>query len=97
MLNFDRWSAHQVSVYGGVNKCSHVQELGGVLESPRAFYGPYHGDLDDGLRALHHYLRRCVMTPNLDEQFPWVHYNTRIPYVTKISQATLRPERDIAQ
>jgi alpha-galactosidase len=97
VLNFDRWSGRAIHVYGGVNKCSHVLEPGGTLESPHAFYGPYHGELDDGLHGMHQYLRNHVMPANPDERFPWVSYNGWFRYATGISEKVLKPELDIAE
>lgn len=96
-LNFDCSPERAIHLYGGVNKCTHVLPPGGTLESPRAFYAPFHGELDDGLAAMHCYLRRYLMPANPDENFPWVNYNTWIPYLTGISAEVLKPELDIAQ
>ncbi len=96
-LNINRWSAQQIHIFGGVDKCSHVLDPGGVLESPRVFYGPYHGDLDEGLAAMHHYLRRYVMPPDPDDRFPWVYYNSWIPFLSKASETVLLLELDAAE
>jgi len=59
VLNFDHWSAHQIHIYGGVNKCSHLLDPGGVLESPRVFYGPI---MEAWTTACATFITTCAVT-----------------------------------
>lgn len=96
------WALHfaklddAVLVYGGVDKCSHMLQPGATLESPRVFYGPYQGELDDGLRDQHSYLKKHFI-PAVDERFPWVTYNTWYAFSWRFTEDALKREADIAR
>jgi alpha-galactosidase len=85
-----------VLVYGGLDKFSHLLAPGAKLESPRAFYGPYRGDVDDGLRPLHSYIDRYV-SPPVEPGFPYVTYNTWFSLSWKYDEEKLKREADAAR
>lgn len=78
-------------VYGGVDRSAPTLRPGTSIESPRVFYGPYSGDVDEGLRGLHSYLKNHL-APAVDAQFPWVTYDTWFAYYWKFTEADLKRE-----
>lgn len=90
LLHFAK-TADATLVYGAVDRLIHSLEPGHELESPRVFYGPYTGDVDNGLRGFHAHLGKHLMPP-ADPQFPWVTYNTWYSYSWRLSEKELKPE-----
>jgi hypothetical protein len=83
-------------LYGGVDRFTHLLQPGTTITSPRVFYGPYAGDVDDGLHAMHQYLTGHL-APALDPRFPWVTYNSWFAYYWKFTEADLRHEVEVAR
>lgn len=68
---------------------------GEMLESPSAFYGVIRGNTDDAWNAVHTHCRVALM-PKVDQDFPWVTYNTWYNFGWNLSEQQLRMEVDRA-
>ena len=86
----------EVLIHGGVHRFFHVLAPGERLISPVAVVGAYRGTVDDGVHALHHYLRDAVMPPPPDERYPWVCYNTWYQWNIGLDEERLREEATLA-
>lgn len=68
---------------------------GETLESPSAFYGVIRGTSDDAWNAIHKHCRVALM-PKVDQDFPWVTYNTWFNFGWNLEEQRLRMEVDRA-
>jgi alpha-galactosidase len=73
----------------------YVLAPGETLESPSAFYGVIRGTTDDAWNAIHTHCRAALM-PKVDQDFPWVTYNTWYNFGWNMSEQQLRMEVDRA-
>ncbi|MFB3826300.1 MAG: alpha-galactosidase [Bryobacteraceae bacterium] len=90
-LTFAR-SGPELLIQGGVNYFSRSLAPGEVLESPKAFLGFHTGGVDEGVHALHRYLRAHVVPAPPDAAFPWTCYNTWYNWSIGLEEQALKAE-----
>ncbi|MFA4028569.1 MAG: hypothetical protein GDYSWBUE_000579 [Candidatus Fervidibacterota bacterium] len=84
-----------VVVRMGVTEVAHRLMPSSEISSPSSFLLIFSGDLDDAGWRLHKWQEK-FLCPHAPSDFPWVQYNSWFGWTTRIDEATLMREADIA-